>query len=179
MNQVVPPPPLPQSAAVAAAAARRTSLLNGNESENSVLERGDVEAELIADLNHLPLGGMESPHHGAGGIGSSPYGFPLGLGLTPGLRSVGLGALQLPSSACSGELQRYSSASVELQNERETALHFALHVASPGPNGNRCVTPYRREGVRVVCGSGCCCVVTGFGWCAPERATKEPITIET
>ena len=60
------------------------------------------------------------------GMGASPYGFPH---LTPGLQ---WSRCQLPSSACSGELQRYSSASVELARERENVLRFALHLASPG-----------------------------------------------
>ena len=137
-SMVLPPQPFPPSGAVAAALARRTSLrVRGNSQlDLQIFEGGDVEAELIADLHHLPLGGMGlvSPRdHSAAGRWS-------GLGLTPGLRSSGPSMRQMPSSACSGELQRYSSASVELQNERENALRFALHLTNPGMNGQRCAS---------------------------------------
>lgn len=100
-----------------------------------MFEHGDVESELIADLSHLPFSELTaaSPQIaplGASPQGTSPFGFPH---LTPGLLQWNRCQSQpLPSSACSGELQRYSSASAELARENENILRFALHMASPG-----------------------------------------------
>ncbi|KAL1500329.1 hypothetical protein AB1Y20_012993 [Prymnesium parvum] len=118
---VLPPQPFPPSAAAAAAAARHTSLEPCGVPLLGGFEHGDVEAELVAGL---------TPGVGGGGDASSPYGFPH---LTPALLQWSRHASQpLPSSACSGELQRYSSASLELARENEDVLRFALHMASPG-----------------------------------------------